>query len=61
MVKGGLNGLFWCLGGPWTREGSCMGCLSEVNIATSTIFTEGAWVGRVDGSSSWSDLQRARK
>jgi hypothetical protein len=38
-----------------------MGCLSVVNTATSAIFTEGAWVSGVDGSSSWSDLQRENK
>lgn len=38
-----------------------MGCLSVVNTATSAIFTDGAWVSGVDGSSSWSDLQRERK
>lgn len=44
MVKGGLNRMFWCLGVPWTRDGSVWGCLSVVNTAASAIFTEGAWM-----------------
>jgi hypothetical protein len=47
--------------GSLDKRGDCMGCLSVVNTATSAIFTEGAWVSGVDGSSSWSDLQRERK
>jgi hypothetical protein len=49
MVKGGLNGMFWCLGGTLDKGGKCMGCFSVVNTAASAIFTEGAWVSRVDG------------
>jgi hypothetical protein len=63
----GLYGRWWpernvlLSRGPWKREGIVWGCLSVVNTATSAIFTDGAWVSGVDGSSSWSDLQRERK
>jgi hypothetical protein len=36
-------------GGALDKRGECMGCLSVVNTAASAIFTEGAWVGGVDG------------
>ncbi len=44
-IKGGLNGTFWCLGGVPGQERSVYGCFSVVDIATSAIITEGAWVG----------------
>jgi len=60
MVKGDLNGMFLVSGGTPDKREEWMGCLGAVNIATSAIFTEGAWVSGW-GSSSWSGLQRARK